>query len=461
MESFVRRFDVDPNNASDMNNAASVERQISEDPNNAGSVNQKASVGGQAPRFMMANPNKKEEISTVSKRIMNPVDMDKLPPESSRREFVSITNSLGKLQKSSLIEDSKKNPDKYIPVEEAIKDKKSSYFKIGLLAKALESQGVTTVIKKKQEDENVANANLQMMFSGASMKRKFDVQFDPKQTSSAKALQSAQESVKKTIAKRFDVPENEVVIGDPEFPVGGGFPAQPIVVDRPLQMDKIDDVLESIKQENPAVANIKVMSLLEGVELSPEMFDERGDNSDEGWAPDGEQRGPPGKLQEYFPPRGWTGYGLKVYGRYDDGNNDWLDYCNVPGEWWIAYHGMRNPIKATPGIIQQNFIPGINQCHEGDDDLNHPGEKVGTGVYCSPKPKVALEYCEEGVGVGEYYVAFMCRVNPEKVQICSDEPDYWVVPGGADSIRPYRLLVHSNQIDEEDGEDEDGGREEY
>ena len=27
---------------------------------------------------------------------------------------------------------------------------------------------------------------------------------------------------------------------------------------------------------------------------------------------------------KYFYPRGWTGYALKVQGKYDDGNDDWL-----------------------------------------------------------------------------------------------------------------------------------------
>jgi len=40
----------------------------------------------------------------------------------------------------------------------------------------------------------------------------------------------------------------------------------------------------------------------------------------------------------YFPPIGWYGYALKVAGKYDHGDDQWLD---GPKFWHTAYHGVR------------------------------------------------------------------------------------------------------------------------
>ena len=35
----------------------------------------------------------------------------------------------------------------------------------------------------------------------------------------------------------------------------------------------------------------------------------------------------------------------------------------------------------------------------------------------------------------------MCRVNPKNVRIPTSCPNYWVVSGNSNDIRPYRLLI--------------------
>ena len=109
------------------------------------------------------------------------------------------------------------------------------------------------------------------------------------------------------------------------------------------------------------------------------MFDSQGNNKDGGWAPMGEKRG--GK--DYYPPYGWIGHGLNVLGRYDGGDDTWIGMKNKKGEWCVAYHGTgMNCVKA---ILETKFKPGGGQVHANDHDLNHPGQIVGVGVYCSPK----------------------------------------------------------------------------
>ena len=55
--------------------------------------------------------------------------------------------------------------------------------------------------------------------------------------------------------------------------------------------------------------------------LTGGMLDSRG-NRESGWGVNEKRGGFP-----YLPPpKGWKGYGLKVLGKYDNGNDDWLAY---------------------------------------------------------------------------------------------------------------------------------------
>ena len=114
------------------------------------------------------------------------------------------------------------------------------------------------------------------------------------------------------------------------------------------------------------------------------MLDKRGNRS-EGWG-ENEKRG----NKPYDPPIGWTGIGLNVMDKYDDGDNTWIGMNNSEGEWCVAYHGVgceqeSDKVKGiTREICNDRFKPGLGQVHKGCEDMYHPGQKVGEGVYCTP-----------------------------------------------------------------------------
>jgi hypothetical protein len=176
------------------------------------------------------------------------------------------------------------------------------------------------------------------------------------------------------------------------------------------------------------------------------LFSGSGHNLEGKWA-HGESRGG----RPYNPPDGWIGFGLNVLNKYDNGNNDWLACDGRPGEWCIAFHGacVRNTSDQIKQIIkpilEQNLKPGGGQAYSSYDDANHPGQKVGVGVYCSPNPSVIEGYA----GIIEvngyrYKVAFMLRVKPDKIRYSSSQPDYWVLNAGNgdfSEMRPYRFLI--------------------
>ena len=61
----------------------------------------------------------------------------------------------------------------------------------------------------------------------------------------------------------------------------------------------------------------------------------------------------------YDPPIDWIGYGLKIYGNYE--NNDLLGMNLIYGEWCVAYHEVtrnespKKVSKITGNIYKINF----------------------------------------------------------------------------------------------------------
>ena len=75
-------------------------------------------------------------------------------------------------------------------------------------------------------------------------------------------------------------------------------------------------------------------------------------------------------------------------------------------------------------------------------DINHPGEKVGVGVYCSPDINIIEAYSGiMNIQGNKYKVAFMLRVKQDKIRIPSNQKNYWVLNGDFSELRPYRLLI--------------------
>ena len=173
------------------------------------------------------------------------------------------------------------------------------------------------------------------------------------------------------------------------------------------------------------------------------LFCGRGHNLIGKWA-HGESRGG----RTYNPPDGWIGFGLNVINKYDNGNNDWLACNGRPGEWCIAYHGAchgqtsDNVKKGIKSILETNLRPGGGQAYQSYDDANHPGQKVGVGVYCSPDPSVIDGYSGiMNINGHNYKAGFMLRVKPDKLRYSTAQPNYWVINGDFSELRPYRLLI--------------------
>jgi len=155
----------------------------------------------------------------------------------------------------------------------------------------------------------------------------------------------------------------------------------------------------------------------------------------------------------YRQPTGWVGYGINVLGKYDNRDNSWLAMDKKPGEWAIAYHGVRSdPINVLGKIMnpygqnKQNpcLLPGNGQACAGQANGNpktcHMHPTIPVGIYCTPNVQTAEGYTKSvSVGSKNYKLALMLRVRPESITHPSGS-DYWVIGTPAD-VRPYRILI--------------------
>ena len=171
--------------------------------------------------------------------------------------------------------------------------------------------------------------------------------------------------------------------------------------------------------------------IIEITKIPPNMCDKRGNKGPNNYIIQGLRGG-----RIYKGPIGWTGFGFSVLNNYDNGDNTWLGMTgNTPGEWCVAYLSTR--IEYVQSIIFNGLKVGGRQMTANDDDINHPGQKVGVGVYVTPDIKIAEKFTPSN-GIK---CVFMCRVNPLNFRIPKSNVDFWVVSGNSSDIRPYRLLI--------------------
>ena len=92
-------------------------------------------------------------------------------------EALKDMSALGSIMKEEIIEEKRNNPEKFISIENAVKEenKDKEIFCLGILAQCLEDIGITTAIEKKSsndpESQNAANTVLQFIMNGMIEKK--------------------------------------------------------------------------------------------------------------------------------------------------------------------------------------------------------------------------------------------------------------------------------------------------
>ena len=363
--------------------------------------------------------------------------------------------TLGAITKEKIIEEKKNNPEKFIEIKDAANEnnKSNGLFCLGILGSNLESLGITTAIERSISNikfqQDFANTFLQFIMNGYIEKKKYIFHFDFGDEYNDKLLtdMTEQKTFNKKLAKKlskdFGIPEIEIIITCPQK---GSYKVQVIFETGEFNYFNKNAFMNKFNKSNEYkelchLKDIQEELIMDGCRLYQNMLDSRG-NRESGWGINEKRGGEP-----YIPPLGWIGYGLNVYGKYDSGNNNWLGMDGNPEEWCVAYHGIGtgggvSVPQATNLIYSGGFKAGGRQAKANEDDTRHPGKKVGNGVYCSPSPKVMDAYAKvTNLNGKKYKLGFMMRVKPDKVRQSSSNPDYWVLEGTTDEMRPYRIMV--------------------
>ena len=377
---------------------------------------------------------------------------------------------LGSIMKKEIIQEKKNNPEKFISIEEATKEenKNNGTFCLGILAKTLEDMGIMTAIEKNasndEEAQNASTSVLQFITNGMIEKKKYDFHFDLGDEKNKELLNNKEEQekfnniLKKKLSLEYNISENKIIITNPQK---GSYRIQ-VIFETDNFNDKKFDIntfkenfsKEEEFKELESLKEIHTSLIMEGCKLTPDMLDPRG-NREFGWGKN-EKRGG----FDYTPPEGWKGFGLKVVGKYDDGNDDWLAYNGNEKEWAIAYHGIgigedcKTVENSTLNIVKGGFKAGSGQLHRNEkninkrykpNDINNDHSKtVGKGVYCSPNPEVMESYAQTSsttINGKHYKMGFMMRVKPDKIRISKSNEEYWVLDGTTNEMRPYRIML--------------------
>jgi len=327
-------------------------------------------------------------------------------------------------------------------------DEKKPEFPLAVLAQALGAEGTKCIIQQKSNNNlhlETSSKCFECLAGGLETQKQTVIRFNLGEKTNNEILnnkdklQKFTDTWKQKISEETKIPnENIEVVSVTRGSIQVSF----LRTDNPDKSIFDEDKAKSFKEKNKSIVEISTHPLLSACMITADSLDPSGNKEPDQWSHVPQKRGG----EAYNPPHGWMAFGIKVKGRYPDGNN-WYANDGNEREFPVAYHGLRNKPKDTLHNIvegRQELIPGNNQYHENSDDFRHPGEKCGRGCYLTPDINVASEYTslvevEKDGKKCWYRLALMCRVNPKNIRQSALIRNYWIL--NPEDIRPYRLLM--------------------
>lgn len=328
----------------------------------------------------------------------------------------------------------------FMPIFEACKKEKEDpeMFILGVLGSYLNYLDISSVIAidknfMSEQYQNLSTTALQFIFSGLVFKKKYYLSFalEPRKLGEMLKLRTRQDNFKKSliaaISGLYGIPENEILITRPvndrqNYTVILIFKENDIIIEKPYLISYFMKYPDLNK-----LTDIKRASIIDAIILNKSMLDSAGNNKSGSWGYY-EYRGG----EEYFPPEGFDRFGLNVYNKYDNLNNNWLSHKGVEGEWCVAYSW----------ITYSRESSNLNEKYQNDEDTRNKGQKVGKGIYCSQTPDNMENYTQAiDINGQKFKLGLMLRVNPKKIRSPQSKDELWVVNGNPDEIRPYGILI--------------------
>ena len=380
------------------------------------------------------------------KNILNSRYYKNLSDFEKKKKFIENSIKYSRLLKKYISIENIINPKNYIDIDNILKNynnlnKKfnstdNPIFILSLLSKCFEKLGIKIFIttEKSKKLNNIGISSIQSLISLLGQK-KYEIHFNFGKIENDKILKNEKEKekflfeYKEKLSKAFKIESQKIIFTDVHHGCVGAYcsiidPAN----ENPLQLNDKD-------KENLCITKIEVKNILEYLEISSEILEPIGDREIGFWGI-GEIRG--GNV--YMPPlNGWMGVGLKVWNQYDNGNNDWIDFENVEGEFSIAYLGINNELNDIGKVIMEKLYKEDKDIRSSNNGHNI---KCGQGICLFQNPDDA----ENSAGYIDILgfrikILLMCRVNPKKIRQPANYNYLWILNPTPDEVRPYRILI--------------------
>ena len=372
------------------------------------------------------------------KRVLDDVLNNKNYNNKSNEEKISDICIIGNALKKEIEAEEKKPFCQYIDLNKELANGNNNptLLPLMLIKSILNENGCKVAIERNANNINLNNLCIQKIVSHQALEKKITITFENKNELLLNDNKRNEflNSLKDELWKIFHIDKKDVFFLDPRGP---GF-----TID--LYISGIDEKTENrinnyIKRRKDII-NIVNSVLMEGCKLSFDLFEPQFNMKPSDWPKEGGKRGGLG----YFPPYKYYGCALRVKGTYDNGDDTWLGHVNIDGEFAVAYHGIRadNVLEVVNKVVHSHLKNGKNNAFANDEDAMHPGHKCG--VYVTPLIEVAEIYTKE-VKINQlkkkYRIVFQCRVNPKIMRQPVSKPEYWILDGNGQEIRPYRVLI--------------------
>ena len=334
-----------------------------------------------------------------------------------------------------------KFPDKLLSPDKAVSDENFLINFLGYWGSELSLYRIRALIEKEGSNELIRDITFKMILTGLATQRvyKIAVNSDEEKKVFHKDIREWYNLIQKIKNKivstlKMDKSELHFFNHDPK-----NYEVLLIIYNK--RLNTIDSLLK------PFPVDLSIGNLLNNVILSPNMFVPSFCRNLKDWPKGGDLvRG----REKYLPPYGWIGIALKIGNKFGK-DNEWFgkDGKNEK-EWCVAYHGIGrgNELDKVYSIIQTNLRKGPKQRFSGYRNTRKASmnkyELCQKGVYLTPDISKAEKYAGKtklGVYSKEFQFAIQARVDPNKIRDPGYFPVNWILNGGNEEIRPYRLLV--------------------
>jgi len=404
-----------------------------------------------------------------------------------KKSFIENNLDYSRTLKKYIIIEKNKNPDNFIKMDEVLKDSEKAFdeidsvnsdFILSVIGKCAQKNGIEVYITKKSNEDykNLELASVQSLFI-LGMQKKYELHFNFGEEENEKVLNSSEiqnqfiKKYKSLIAKELKIDEKNLIFKD----IHRGSLAVSF-----LQIKSSNDLKNSIYNLKGKynIEKIEQKPLLETIQISSNILDF--DNIDK-------------SNSDRRSNDNWKGYGLKVRGMYDNGNNNWLDDTDKKSEFINAYLGINNflgdsnkmlsDLKNLTENIEEKFSSNRNDNNQIDNRnkeiSNNSKNKDNSDIRRnnnfsnassrnndndnSNRDKIIsnlrnknyiddiylfgnIEFAENFAGIidisgYQIKVILMCKIRKDKIKKHEDIKDCYILNPTPNEIRPYRILI--------------------